>query len=297
MGSSGTLASEVALAALYLRGGPPRGPLRRARWPLVRDALLRLAPALTDMAAALRDCGLWEESTVLAEPGRTDWALPVVEEGRALTAASPDYPERWVRALGASAPAALWVRGRAPTGETVSIAGSREPDPEDVSFVTETATTALTLGLSVVSGGARGIDSAAARAASNVSEGRTVAVYPCGLDLVEPDAAVCQLSLCEPWAGFSPAQAMERNTLIYAASPLTVVVRPRYRTGGTWAGAVDSMRRRTSQSAVWGPDGDDATEALVRLGAYRIMDANELEGLREAAVARERGSAPVLDGL
>jgi len=297
MGRSGTLASEVALAALYLRGGPARGPLRRARWCLVRDALMRSEPNLKDVSETLREAGLWDEATTLAEPARIEWALPLVEEGRALTAASNDYPVRWIRTLGTSAPPALWTRGRMPSGETVSIAGSREPEDDDVRFAEECADTALALGMSVVSGGARGVDTAAANATARIGRGRGVILYPCGLDAVPEDASVCQASVCEPWSVFSPAQAMERNTLIYAASPLTVVVRPRFRAGGTWAGAIDALRRRSSLPAVWGPDGDQAVDALVKLGAVRMAGASELAETRSAAVHRERESCPVLDGF
>ena len=90
---------------------------------------------------------------------------------------------------------------------------------------------------------------------------------------------------------------MERNTLIYASSPLTVVVRPRFRAGGTWAGAVEAIRRRSSKTAVWGPEGDEAVEALIRLGAARMTDPLALSELFRAALAREREAVPRLDGF
>ena len=58
---------------------------------------------------------------------------------------------------------------------------------------------------------------------------------------------------------------MERNALIYAFGRRALVVRPRWRQGGTWHGAVDALRRRLGALGVYGDD--RAASALEGLGA------------------------------
>jgi hypothetical protein len=94
---------------------------------------------------------------------------------------------------------------------------------------------------------------------------------------------------------------MERNGLIYAFGRRAVVVRARWKAGGTWHGASDALRRRLAQVYVR-PD-DRAGRALVALGAVaasaparlpRLWDAPLLPGepsLFGNNCVRERRSA------
>jgi len=152
-----------------------------------------------------------------------------------------------------------------------------------------------------------GVDRLAAGAFEQAGgPGRAVEVLPCGLDSHTPAAGVARLSPWAPEAPFATGQAMARNALLYAASPVTVVVQPRFRAGGTWAGATDALRRRLSAVVVWGPPGCPACAALVALGAVSAPSWPE-----EAAVVVERmmarpvappqpslfGAAPVREGF
>ena len=83
---------------------------------------------------------------------------------------------------------------------------------------------------------------------------------------------------------------MERNTLIYAFSPLAIVVRSAFKTGGTWIGATDALRRRLTTVAVRGVSGDRASETLCRLGAIRIrLKKDVLAAIYESGSARDDG--------
>lgn len=91
---------------------------------------------------------------------------------------------------------------------------------------------------------------------------------------------------------FRAALAMERNTLIYAACPWTVVVAARLKQGGTWTGATEALRRGLTTVLV-GQDGSEAARALVALGGVPLRwwedGTEQAEGLR-AAMAVERGA-------
>ncbi|MCW5938187.1 MAG: DNA-processing protein DprA [Fimbriimonadaceae bacterium] len=264
---------SAVIAALYLRGAPWRRCVPRARWGLVRDALLSLDPGLSGSAEALTSRGLWDEARALEEPGLLAWGWEQCESGRALTALDPGYPARWIEALGHRAPPAVWALGRVPLGPALSVVGNRRPEPAHVRFAEEVTVEALRLGAAVVSGGAVGIDSTAESAALAArGAGRVAVVLPCGVGRAELREGVCLLSAAEPTAPFSAGLAMERNALIYAWSPATVVVCARFRAGGAWAGATDALRRRLGRVLVPPWPGDRAASALIALGARPLAE-------------------------
>lgn len=85
----------------------------------------------------------------------------------------------------ADPPVILYVRGSLAQTPTVSIVGSRKYTTYGQSVTQEVSKTAASLGLTVVSGLALGIDSIAHRAALAVS-GRTLGVLACGVEQVYP---------------------------------------------------------------------------------------------------------------
>jgi predicted Rossmann fold nucleotide-binding protein DprA/Smf involved in DNA uptake len=274
------LAADVALCALYLRGAPFARCVRRRRWPLVVDALRRHAPSLAALDGALRESGHYDEAAVLADPRTVAWAHEVCASRRAVTVLDPWYPSGWTESLGAAAPPCAWVRGTLPAAPTVGVVGSRVLDAVDRSFAGGVARALMAGGYALASGGAVGADSVALDAALGAGgAGRCVEVLPCGLDASPAGTDVCQLSVCEPWAPFTTAQAMERNALIHAYGRRCVVVRARLREGGTWHGAVDALRRRLAVVYVRSRASDPASAALVALGAVGVGRALELASL------------------
>jgi DNA processing protein len=99
----------------------------------------------------------------------------------------PDYPRR-LEAL-TDAPRRLHVRGELPCpwGPAVGIVGSREADPAARRQATEIAAALAAAGAIVVSGGARGVDTAAHEGAV-AGGGSTVAVLGAGFDHLYPPA-------------------------------------------------------------------------------------------------------------
>lgn len=256
----------------------------RSRWPRVLECLRSNSLSLGQASTILGRFGLWEEASCLDDPGRIDAGLALVLAGKVLTAADLNYPRQWIDKLGASAPPVLWKEGVFPSVDWVGIVGSRAVS-DSVRFATcDVALDVLRLGRGVVTGGAVGCDEAAvdgALSCGTEGAGRTAVLLPRGIEAGTPAekakvrrwvrSGVCVLSVNAPTADFAAGLAMERNALIYALSDQTVAMAAELRSGGTWTGAVDALRRRLCVLGV--PVGESempGLSALRRLGALSV---------------------------
>jgi DNA processing protein len=141
-------------------------------------------------------------------------------------------------------PLALWVRGTidlASVGvRSVALVGSRDSSEYGEQFARELAVGLAERDVTVVSGGAHGIDAAAHRGALDAG-GDTVLVSAGGLDQPYPpanaalfdQAAASGLCISESPPGCAPRRRrfLTRNRLIAALSTGTVVVEAAYRSG------------------------------------------------------------------
>lgn len=155
------------------------------------------------------------------------------------------YPARVRDALKREAPPILFTAGDAAMldASAGAIVGSRTPGRETARYVAALAREVAAARWVVVSGGARGIDSAAHQGA--LEAGRTAMVLPTGiLRYAEAPAAqatgarageaLCAVCAWGPDAEWSSAQAIGRNRLIAALSKWVVAADPRDH-GGTWS--------------------------------------------------------------
>jgi DNA processing protein len=186
----------------------------------------------------------WSARTATLAPERDLETLHHLGGGL-LIPGDPGWPPA-VEDLGPAAPVALWYRGTGgmPRAETtLAIVGSREASPYG-----RTATRTLTggigaRGITVLSGGAYGIDALAHQTAlgSGTGEPVTAAVLAGGLDRFYPagneqllrDVASSGLLLSEMSPGTSPTRHrfLQRNRLIAALSGAVLVVEARWRSG------------------------------------------------------------------
>lgn len=198
-----------------------------------------------------------------------------------VTIADDAYPAVLRDRLGSWAPPVLFGSGPASllVAGGIAIVGSREADDGAIAFTARLAAAAAAGGSSVVSGGARGIDVAAMRAAFEAG-GTVVGVVPEGVErrVREPStrSAVAggQAVLVSPYhplAAFSAGAAMGRNKLIYALSDVAVVVSSTNGSGGTWTGAVEALKGGWVPLLVRDDPGVPAgNRALMGLGAAPI---------------------------
>jgi len=229
-----------------------------------------------------------------------------------------DYPERLTDDR--SAPAALFVRGGddartrfaqlvgdgrgAPQPPTVAIVGTRKASPEGLEIARGLGRGLASAGVTVVSGMALGIDSAAHAGALEVG-GPTVAVLAGGADVPYPaskknlynailDGGGAIVSELPPGFRAFRWNFPARNRIIAGLAPATIVVEAAERSGSLITAdlALDLGR---DVAAVPGPVNDwraKGTNALLRDGAVLVRDAHDaldlVLGVEAAAAARER---------
>lgn len=191
------------------------------------------------------------------------------------------YPPRLRAHLGRSAPPLLWGVGdiAIATTSSVAIVGSRNLDDDGAQWCTEVAAECARQGLTVVSGGARGADQIAMAAALHAC-GRVTAVLAEGLgkpSVVSAyreavvDGRLLLLSPYYPDAGFSVGNAMGRNKLMYGLAEAAVIVRADEKSGGTWAGAEEELKRETRIPLfVRSDEAASGNRALIALGAQEF---------------------------
>ncbi|OQY19658.1 MAG: DNA protecting protein DprA [Desulfobacteraceae bacterium 4572_35.1] len=137
-------------------------------------------------------------------------------------------------------PALLYVRGQIPKGRSIAIVGSRRGSRDAIRFATETATTLAQHNICVISGLARGIDSAAHTGAL-AGGGTTVAVLGGGIDRIYPAEnrkLFCHIpehgaliSEYPPGTSPHPGHFPARNRIISGLSEGVVVVEAAHNSG------------------------------------------------------------------
>jgi len=161
-------------------------------------------------------------------------------DARALTRDDAEYPAH-LRGL-PEAPDTLHVRGALAERDALAVAvvGSRRATPYGLEVAETLAADLAARGATIVSGLARGIDTAAHRGALRVG-GRTLAVLGCGVDVVYPpeNAALAEeiaahgalLSQFAPGTPPLPHHFPTRNAVIAGLSLAVVVVEAAERSG------------------------------------------------------------------
>ena len=245
---------SAALAAFVGKVGPVRA------W---RDVLSRRAPRAVLSATAARTQNVAVE--VLIDRARADLLAAASVGARLIGSSDPAWPGEAVESFqgalargvrGAGPPVALYVRGWPLTGlpmNGLTIVGSRASSAYGQRVAGEMAYELAQRGMTIISGAAFGIDTAAHRAALHAARAApprggeldarpsTVAVLACGIDRAYPEANRALLTaigeqgavVSEYPPGTTPARHrfLVRNRLIAAFGAGTVVVEAGRRSG------------------------------------------------------------------
>jgi DNA processing protein len=200
----------------------------------------------------------------------------------------PGYP-RLLREI-ADPPLVLYAKGRlsSPDDElAVAIVGSRAASPSGTALASAMARELAAAGATVVSGFARGIDSAAHRGALEAA-GRTLAVLGSGLECIYPaenaslvapvaerGAVLSELPLT--W-GPRPGHFPRRNRIIAGLCRAVVVVEAQHKSGAliTARLALDGGREVMAVPGHPSISGAAGTNALIRDGARLVRDAADI---------------------
>ena len=203
------------------------------------------------------------------------------------------YPPLLKQRLKNDAPSVLYGCGLQEIVHTRSFAivGSRDVTEPLIEYTRRTAARVAGAGLTVVSGGARGVDRAAMNGALE-ADGRVVGVLPGDLERTVMNREHRNLLLEErltlvspfdPSLRFTVAQAMQRNKVIYALAEAGLVVNADVNRGGTWAGAVEQLKKYSVPVFVRS-NGDPSAglEALLDRGAHRWPEPEDPDAVNES---------------
>ena len=210
------------------------------------------------------------------------------------------YPHRLVERLGDLAPPVMFGIGEPSllARDGLAVVGSRDVDDAASEAARMAGEEAARQGWVLVSGTARGVDSAAMRGAFDAG-GAVVGVPADGLERYLRDATirsaaaegqVVYVSTYRPDAPFSVGAAMGRNKLIYCLARAAFVVQASEGSGGTWAGATEALEH--GWLPVYVLDGGSVppgNSKLIERGAQpaSVDELRRLDDLRGAGLPTE----------
>jgi len=184
-------------------------------------------------------------------------------------------------------PKSLAVLGNieALSGDLMSIVGSRDPARESVDWMENYVPELIKLGITIVSGGARGIDQRAHSLALR-NKSKTVVVLPSGFQKLYPpdleywkdmiiDRGGCFVSELSPGAGMRSYYFHRRNRIVVGLSKTLLLIEAKRRSGSSMTGRLARDNHRTvcvvpgsPTRANWGGGLD-----LINDGGFMVRDA------------------------
>ncbi len=211
-----------------------------------------------------------------------------------LSRADNDYPRRLKRRLREKAPPVLYGCGDRSLLDDggLAVVGPRNVPVPLLEYAAAIGGLAARSGRTIISGGARGVDRAAMTGVLDAG-GRTIGVLASDLARGATsrenrhalrDGRLVLVSPYDPRARFVAGHAMGRNSQIYALADAALVVDALVGRGGTWAGAVVEVERRSGcpvyvRSALGESDG---LAALLDRGARPWPEPDDEDGFVEA---------------
>lgn len=198
---------------------------------------------------------------------------------KVVTRADSEYPTIIKKKLQNSCPPIIYYCGNLEllNNELVGFVGSRNIDENDKETVENLVNKVIKKGYGIISGGAKGIDEISAKTALE-NNGLVVEFIADSMvkkiknkenitNIRNNKLLIC--SVTNPDAGFSVGTAMMRNKYIYTCSKGTIVVKSDFKKGGTWAGAIENIKK--GYSPIYCVKNEYiGNQELIKLGAIEI---------------------------
>lgn len=197
-----------------------------------------------------------------------------------ITRISAGYPARLWEQLGDDCPGCLWGKGdlKLLGAPCVSLVGSRELHRENLLFAEAVGREAAVQGYVLVSGNARGADTAAQEACL-AEGGSVISVVADSLERLQLREQVLYLSEDGFDLPFSSGRALSRNRIIHCLSQCVLVAQSDLGHGGTWSGTRQNLRCGWSNVCCFS-DGSPAATHLVQMGAVPVS----MQSLKDISV-------------
>lgn len=272
-------------------GDPHRRPLTVAQLRELQRCVIRSERFTQDRDLLPEDLvalGCHEETAVKVVSLLSDLPLlhSYLEKGRAngcvpISRVSPGYPLRMRKCLGLDAPGSLWLKGDVNllNRPAVALVGSRDLHPQNEQFAEEVGRMAAQYNLVLISGNARGADSAAQKGCLRAG-GSVISIVADDLSRKKSMEHILYISEDGFDMPFTNQRALSRNRLIHSTACATFVAQCSNGTGGTWDGTCRNIRGQ------WSPvyclaDGSAASVKLYMMGVHMVRLDNLHEIIRE----------------
>ncbi|MBE0501258.1 MAG: DNA-protecting protein DprA [Desulfuromonadales bacterium] len=200
----------------------------------------------------------------------------------------PDYPAD-LKSIH-DPPALLYVCGRLPSAAALAVVGSRKASEAGIDLTTRICYELAELGIVIVSGLARGIDSAAHRAAIEAG-GLTIAVLGCGIDRIYPPenrrlfqqiaATGAIISEYPPGTEPLPGHFPGRNRIISGLSKGVLIVEAARKSGSliTADFALEQGRDVFAIPGAVSATNSDGVNSLLKDGAHLVTETRDITDL------------------
>lgn len=218
--------------------------------------------------------------------------------------ADPEYPRRLKNRLREDAPAVLYGCGDRSLLESggLAVVGSRHVDDVLIDYTMSIGQLAARSGVTIVSGGAKGIDQAAMRGALEAG-GKVCGVLADKLERTAMnrehrnlllDGQLVLVSPFDPSAGFNVGNAMQRNKLIYALAEAALVVSSDLKKGGTWSGATEQLEKFNFVPVYIRSTGEksEGLDALQKKGAFLWPNPQDEDNFNETLIHSPPNCSP-----
>ncbi|MEQ7418674.1 DNA-processing protein DprA [Xanthomonas campestris pv. campestris] len=217
------------------------------------------------------------------------------------------YPKRVKSRLKHEAPPVMYGCGDVDLVDNggLAVVGSRDADDEMLNYAQRAGERAASAGRGLISGGAKGVDSAAMDGAEafggivcNVmAEGLAQAAISRRFRDGLQERRTLLISPYDPSSGFNVGHAIARNKFIFALADVGLVVNSDLERGGTWAGAIEQLRKLHFVTLYIRSSGKRSAglDALLREGALPWPEPEDGQALEALFAAQPNDSKAAAD--